>query len=90
MFKKSAPVAERLIFRHLARQIKVNITPNKESFKPNQKLEFKVKTTNEFDEPVTAMLAVTVADDAILEMVEVTNNGTQFVTRFSFCNNCSW
>jgi hypothetical protein len=71
LFKKSTPVAERLIFRHLARQIKVKISPNKESFKPNQKLEVKVKTTNEFDEPVKAVLGVTVADDAILEMVEV-------------------
>jgi len=71
LFKKSAPVAERLIFRHLARQIKVNITPNKESFKPNQKLEFKIKTTDEYDEPVRAVLGVTVSDDAILEMVEV-------------------
>jgi uncharacterized protein YfaS (alpha-2-macroglobulin family) len=71
LFKKNTPIAERLIFRHLTRQIKVKVTPNKESFKPNQKLQVNIKTTDEHDEPVRAILGVTVADDAILEMVEV-------------------
>ncbi len=71
LFKKNTPVAERLIFRHTSRQIKVKITPNKESFKPNQKLQVKIRTTDEYDEPVRAILGVTVSDDAILEMVEV-------------------
>jgi len=64
------PLAERLIFRQSANQVKISITPEKKSYVPGDTTNLTFKTTDSDGKPVSALVGVTVIDDAVLEMVE--------------------
>jgi len=64
------PLAERLVFRHPARSVRVAVKPLRPSYVPGEKVRLTVKTTDEAGEPVSAVVGLTVTDDSVLEMIE--------------------
>ncbi|MEZ0267505.1 MAG: alpha-2-macroglobulin family protein, partial [Phycisphaerae bacterium] len=68
--KTGAPLAERLVFRKPARQIKVDVKADRDAYTPGQPVKLTVTTTDADGKPVAATVGVSVTDDAVLEMVE--------------------
>ncbi|HYE17135.1 MAG TPA: MG2 domain-containing protein [Tepidisphaeraceae bacterium] len=68
--KTGAPLAERLVFRKPARQIKVDVKADRDSYTPGQPVKLTVTTTDPDGKPLAATVGVSVTDDAVLEMVE--------------------
>ena len=64
------PLAERLLFRQPSGSLQVAIDTDSAEYTPGGKVKVTLKTTNEDDEPVPAVVGVTITDDSILEMIE--------------------
>lgn len=64
------PLAERLIFRKARFQVKLKLEAEGGSFVPGGHVKLNVLTTDKNDQPVEAMVGLTVTDDAVLQMVE--------------------
>jgi len=64
------PLAERLIFRKPARQLRIEIDADKTRYTPGGAAELTIRTTDESGDPVGAVVGVTVTDDTVLEMIE--------------------
>ena len=67
---KSAPVAERLIFRDSGKSLHVSIKADKPSYCPADKATLTVTTTDDAGKPVPAVVGITVTDQSILRMIE--------------------
>lgn len=64
------PLAERLVFRRPAQQVSIEIEATPQNAVPGDKVTLKVKTTHQNGEPVSAVVGLTVTDDAVLQMIE--------------------
>ncbi|MCX7044129.1 MAG: MG2 domain-containing protein [Candidatus Sumerlaeota bacterium] len=65
------PRAERLIYREPATKVKVAIEQDRTAYIPGEKTTLKIKTTDAATgKPAPGFVALTVTDDALLEMVE--------------------
>ncbi|MCA9802580.1 MAG: hypothetical protein KC777_11480, partial [Cyanobacteria bacterium HKST-UBA02] len=64
------PLAERLIFREPAKQVKLSIKAEKKSYVPGDNAKVTVKATDDNGNPVATMVGLTVTDDSVLEMIE--------------------
>lgn len=65
------PLAERLVFREPRHHVQIRITPEAgPGFVPGETVRVKIETTNELDEPVSALVGVTVSDESVLEMID--------------------
>lgn len=64
------PLAERLVYRRLDRQLKVRAAQLREHYNPGEKVNVSLAVTNEKDEPVAAALGVSVVDEALLTLAE--------------------
>lgn len=63
------PLAERLVFRKSAQQLNIEVSAPVQTV-PGEKVEVTVRTSNAKGEPVSAVVGLTVTDDAVLEMIE--------------------
>ncbi|QSQ12611.1 alpha-2-macroglobulin family protein [Myxococcus landrumensis] len=63
------PLAERLVFRQPAKELQVSLTTNHERTVPGSKVELTAKTTRD-GKPVSALVMLTVTDDAMLQLKE--------------------
>lgn len=63
------PLAERLVFRRSTQQLNIEVSAPTDSV-PGEKVEVVVRTSNAKGEPVSAVVGLTVTDDAVLEMIE--------------------
>jgi len=63
------PLAERLIFRKGAQQLNIEVSAPAQTV-PGEKVELTVRTSDGKGEPVSAVIGLTVTDDAVLEMIE--------------------
>lgn len=63
------PLAERLVFRQPSKEIQVTLTANHERTVPGAKVELTAKTTRD-GKPVSALVMLTVTDDAMLQLRE--------------------
>jgi hypothetical protein len=64
------PLAERLLFRHPAHGVNVEITADVPRYVPGQTAKLTVKTTDTSGKPISAVVGLTVTDDSVLEMIE--------------------
>ncbi|MCK6508407.1 hypothetical protein L6R29_00380 [Myxococcota bacterium] len=61
------PLAERLVFRHLDQQVKIEIIPDQPSYQPRQTAHLKLRVTDLQGKPLKdARLGVAVVDDTVL------------------------
>ncbi len=61
------PMAERLVFRHLDQQVKIEIFPDQPSYQPRQTANLKIRVTDLQGKPLKdARLGVAVVDDTVL------------------------
>ncbi len=64
------PLAERLIFRESASQVRISIEPSSQQYTPGSTASLKIRTVDEKGKPVSAMVGLNVTDDSVLEMVD--------------------
>jgi uncharacterized protein YfaS (alpha-2-macroglobulin family) len=64
------PLAERLVFRQPAKNMRVALSPDTKTYSPGGKVRVQVKTTDEKGTPTSAVVGLTVTDDSVLEMIE--------------------
>jgi hypothetical protein len=67
--QRGTPVAERLIYRAPARNLKIDLRTDKPSYLPGDTVKLTARATRD-GQPVAALLGLTVTDDAVLEMIE--------------------
>lgn len=67
---KGQPLAERLVYRQPARELKVTVTADQSSYAPAERVTLRVVTTDPEGNPVPAVVGLTVTDDSVLEMIE--------------------
>jgi hypothetical protein len=61
------PVAERLIYRGLGRDLKIAVRANRERYQPRDKVTLTLETRGVGGEPVSADLALAVVDETVFE-----------------------
>jgi uncharacterized protein YfaS (alpha-2-macroglobulin family) len=64
------PVAERLIFRAPSGSVHVEVSADKSSYNPADKVTVTIKTTDDAGKPLSAIVGVTATDQSILRMLE--------------------
>ncbi|MBL8955385.1 MAG: A-macroglobulin complement component [Myxococcaceae bacterium] len=67
--QKGTPLAERLVFVQPAKPLSVSLELDQKSYVPAGTVKLKVKTTAQ-GKPVSAVVGLTVTDDAVLELIE--------------------
>ncbi|MFY0568293.1 MG2 domain-containing protein [Archangium lansingense] len=63
------PLAERLVFRQPAKALSIEVKANKPRYVPGDQVELTARTTRG-GQPVSALVMLTVTDDAVLELIE--------------------
>ena len=64
------PVAERMIFRSPSSAVHVEVSSDKSSYNPADKVTVTIKTTDDAGKPIPAMVGLTATDQSILRMLE--------------------
>ena len=63
------PLAERLVFRQPEKAVNIEVRADKQSYVPGDTVQLTAKTTQD-GKPVSALVMLTVTDDAVLELIE--------------------
>lgn len=64
------PVAERLVYRRVSKNLDVNITPDSNVFVPGQSIQLSLAVQDERQTPVAAALGIAIVDDAVLTLAD--------------------
>ena len=64
------PIAERLVFRNRSQGLAVSVQPDRAQYKPGDEVALSVRTTDAAGRPISAQLAVSVVDDALLAFAD--------------------
>lgn len=64
------PLAERLVYRGLGRELRVQVSADKKEYSPRDRVTLTVRTTDHAGKPVPADVAVAVVDDAVLRFAD--------------------
>ncbi|WP_257450418.1 MG2 domain-containing protein [Archangium lipolyticum] len=70
------PLAERLVFRQPAKTLSIELKANKPRYVPGDQVELTARTTRG-GKPVSALVMLTVTDDAVLELIEKRDQAPQ-------------
>jgi len=70
---KLNPLAERLVYRGHGRNLNIEVTSDRDTYGPRDEVVLQVKTTQPSGEPVSAEVALSVADDAVLGLADDEN-----------------
>ncbi|WP_232293769.1 MG2 domain-containing protein [Stigmatella aurantiaca] len=70
------PLAERLVFRQPAKAIAIEVRTDKKSYVPGDTVQLTARATQE-GKPVSAVVMLTVTDDAMLELIEKRDQAPQ-------------
>lgn len=70
------PLAERLVFRQPAKALDVEVKLDKASYVPGDSVRLTARTTRD-GKPVSALVMLTVTDDAVLELIEKRDQAPQ-------------
>ncbi|KFE71472.1 MG2 domain-containing protein [Hyalangium minutum] len=70
------PLAERLVFRQPAKALDVEVKLDKASYVPGDSVQLTARTTRD-GKPVSALVMLTVTDDAVLELIEKRDQAPQ-------------
>ncbi|HLL55563.1 MAG TPA: MG2 domain-containing protein, partial [Myxococcaceae bacterium] len=63
------PLAERLVFREPEKTLQVELRPDRKTYVPGDAVKLSVRTLRD-GKPVSAVVGLTVTDDAVLELIE--------------------
>jgi hypothetical protein len=66
----ASPIAERLVYRGRGQDLKIEITPDRASYTPREKVSLKIKASDLAGKPVAASLGVSVVDDTVLALAD--------------------
>src|SRR5205085_3358971 len=61
---------ERLVYRKPAHEVKVSVKADQSTYTPGGKVKLDISTTDEAGKAISAIVGLTVTDDAVLEMIE--------------------
>src|SRR5690606_27414329 len=64
------PLAERLVFRRPAGEVRISIVADSAQYVPGGKAKLSIITTDASGRPRSAVVGLTVTDDSVLEMLE--------------------
>lgn len=64
------PIAERLVYRGRGQDLKIEITADRASYTPREKVSLKIKASDLAGRPVAASLGLSVVDDTVLAMAD--------------------
>jgi hypothetical protein len=64
------PLAERLVFRNRRHRLNVEVTPERDSYQPRERVTLNIATTDPMGRPVAADLALAVVDDTVLSFAD--------------------
>lgn len=64
------PIAERLVYRGRGQDLKIEITADRPSYTPREKVSLKIKASDLAGRPVAASLGLSVVDDTVLAMAD--------------------
>jgi hypothetical protein len=64
------PLAERLVYRGYGRDLRVSLAPDRASYGPRDPVLLDVRTTDAGGRPISAELALSVVDDAVLGLAD--------------------
>jgi hypothetical protein len=70
------PLAERLVFRQPEKAVNLEVRTDKQSYVPGDTVQLTAKTTQD-GKPVSAVVMLTVTDDAVLELIEKRDQAPQ-------------
>jgi uncharacterized protein YfaS (alpha-2-macroglobulin family) len=70
------PLAERLVFRQPSKAIAIEVRTDKQSYVPGDTVQLTARTTQD-GKPVSALVMLTVTDDAVLELLEKRDQAPQ-------------
>jgi phage shock protein A len=70
LFSGETPLAERLVFLRPTQKIRASITLSHSKTTPRGAIEVKLKTSHEDGSPVSALVGLSVVDDAVLSLIE--------------------
>jgi hypothetical protein len=62
--------AERMVFVNQNKQLKVSVTPDKQQYKPREKVTMSIKVTDENNIPVPGTFSLSVVDDNLLSFAD--------------------
>jgi TonB-dependent SusC/RagA subfamily outer membrane receptor len=64
------PLAERLIFLHANKRMRITLSPDKTCYAPREKVTMLIRTTDEKGTPIPANLSLTVVDDKLWTLAD--------------------
>lgn len=64
------PLAERLVYRGLGRDVRVSIRPDRESYAPRDRVTLAIETRDPSGKSVPAEVAIAVVDDTVLDLAD--------------------
>ena len=67
---KKEPLAERLVYRNRGKDLKIELTADKQQYSPRDPVKLHVKTTDPSGKPVKANVGVAVVDDTVLTFAD--------------------
>ena len=67
---QKTPLAERLLFRQPEHSLRVKVTADRADYVPGDNVNLRVATTDDADNPVGALVGLTVTDSSVLEMID--------------------
>ncbi len=66
----ATPMAERLVYRGRGQDLKIEITADRQSYVPRQKVALKIKASDLAGKPVATSLGISVVDDTVLALAD--------------------
>ncbi|ATB42939.1 A-macroglobulin complement component [Cystobacter fuscus] len=70
------PLAERLVFRQPSKALSIEVATDKKRYVPGEQVQLTVRTTRE-GKPVSALVMLTVTDDAVQQLIEKRDQAPQ-------------
>lgn len=64
-YESEIPLAERIVFTNVQKQMNIKIKPVKQNYLPREKVVLDIESTDENNKPVPANLAISVVDDKL-------------------------
>ncbi|MBW1295863.1 TonB-dependent receptor plug domain-containing protein [Aquimarina litoralis] len=68
--EENIPIAERLVFLNLHKELNINISLNKEQYETREKVEMTIETTDSDGVPISSNLSVAVANNKLLSFAD--------------------
>ncbi|MCS4301112.1 TonB-dependent receptor plug domain-containing protein [Chryseobacterium sp. BIGb0232] len=65
LFENNVPIAERIVFTNKDQQLNIKVKSVKDYYQPREKVVLNIETTNRYNNPIPANLAISVVDDKL-------------------------